>query len=97
MPDTLYFWLDLAVKLWDDFALRTAVDFGCAQFKPAEKAFDVNRYVPDVFRLGQPPNKYRVVVQALDLITLHFKMHKFSRPRLSLALLALIYLNEAGL
>ena len=40
---------------------------------------------------------YRVAVQALDLMSLDFEIHEFSRPRLTLAILALIHLRESGL
>lgn len=97
LPDTLYSWFELTVKLWDLFVDFEAAQFGCSLYKPAEQEFDPNRHVPQVFRLGSPPNKYRVAVQALDLMSLHFKMHEFARPRLALAVLALVHLNETNL
>jgi hypothetical protein len=48
------------------------------------------------FQLGKP-NMYRVAVQALDLMSLDFEIHEFSRPRLTLAVLALIHLQESRL
>ena len=38
-----------------------------------------------------------MAVQALDLMSLHFEMHDFYRPRLALAVLALVHLREFGL
>jgi len=38
-----------------------------------------------------------VAVQALDLMSLHFKIHDYSRPRLVLALLAVHFLSQANL
>lgn len=34
LPDTLNFWFDLAVKLWDLFVVHDGSQFGCRTFKP---------------------------------------------------------------
>lgn len=98
LPDTLYFWFDLAVQLWDIFVRHEAAHLGCHLFKPPETRRDVMRYQPGfhLFQLGQP-NPYRVAVQALDLMSLHFKFLAFSRPMLILAVLALVHVSHSGL
>lgn len=98
LPDTLYFWFDLGVQLWDLFVGQEAANFGCRLFKPQEVVKDLSKYEPlkNCFQLGSY-NRYRVAVQALDLMSLHYAIHKFSRPSLILALLALVYMREVGL
>lgn len=98
ITDTVYFWLDLGAKLWDLFVLHEGATLGCKSFKPHEVG-PSNRelIVKSDFQLGSSPNKYRRVTAALDLMSLHFQMHDFSRPQLALALLALVYLNEMDL
>ena len=49
------------------------------------------------FKLGHPTCLYRVAVQALDLMSLHIDVHVYHRPRLVLALLALVLMQEMGL
>lgn len=34
LPDTLYFWFDLAVQLWDIYVSREAAHLGYQVFKP---------------------------------------------------------------
>ena len=34
MPDTLNFWFDVAVQLWDLFVMQEGLQFGCRTFKP---------------------------------------------------------------
>ena len=34
LPDTLYFWFDLAVQLWDIYVCREAAHLGYQVFKP---------------------------------------------------------------
>ena len=98
IPDTLYFWFDLAVRLWDLFVEHDAADFTVSLFKPQELVKDFNEYKPleNTFQLKSPENNYRVGIQALDLMSLHFQMHLHSRPSLVLALLALLNLREQG-
>ena len=42
LPDTLYFWFELAVKLWDVFVEQEAVNFDCTPFKPLPPKDDHN-------------------------------------------------------
>ena len=103
LPDTLYFWFDLAVKLWDVFVVHEAAHFGFKAenyglqvFKPQDASrVDLNKYEPQInqFQLSVP-NRYRVAVQALDLMSLDFEIHEFSRPTLILALLALVHMQD---
>lgn len=74
LPDTLYFWFELAVKLWDVFVEQEAAHFDCTPFKPMPLKDDPNKYVAknNPFQLSSPYGKYRVAVQALDLATLHY-------------------------
>lgn len=44
IPDTLNFWLDLSVKLWDLFVEYEAEYLGCHIYKPREVYKDLNRY-----------------------------------------------------
>jgi hypothetical protein len=34
LPDTLFFWFDLAVQLWDLFVHLEGFNIGCGLFKP---------------------------------------------------------------
>ena len=101
LPDTLYFWFDLVVKLWDTF-----ITYDCSEipnyplFKPPEGKINSHEYDPmkpeSKFKLGIP-NPYRVLVQALDLMSLHFKIHDYCRPNLVIGLCAVQFLYEIGL
>lgn len=72
IPDTLYFWFDLAVQLWDLFLRVDLPHVGYHLFKPSPQLLDLNRYEPHInaFQLSRP-NPYRVAVQALDLMSMH--------------------------
>ena len=98
LPDTLYFWFDLAVMLWDVFVSHEALHSGYHVFKPKEVHRDPNKYKPEEngFQLSIA-NRYRVGVQALDLMSLDFEIHEFSRPKLVLATLALIHMQDSKL
>lgn len=99
-PDTLYFWFDLAVKLWDTFiSQQDEISEFSLLFKPTSSPLNVtNKYLPSLnaFKLGVP-NPYRTAVQALDLMSLHFKIHDFARPNLILGLLAVHFLSQVNL
>ena len=101
LPDTLYFWFDLAVQLWDIYVSREAAHLGYQVFKPQEASGrrNLNRYEPKLhrFQLGSDENRYRVGIQALDLMSLDFELHEFSRPNLVLAMLALLHMQETKL
>lgn len=43
-PDTLNFWLDLGIRLWDLFVDCEASNYGCRLYKPREIHKDFNRY-----------------------------------------------------
>ena len=45
-PDTLLFWLDLGIRLWDLYVEEGASNFGCQLYKPQEVHKDYNRYEP---------------------------------------------------
>ena len=98
LPDTLYFWFELAVKLWDVFVYQEARHYGCQVFKPQEVRKNFNSYNPQTnrFQLGVP-NLYRLGAQALDLMSLDFEIHEFSRPTLVIAVLALIHMQNSKL
>ena len=63
VPDTLVFWFDLAVQLWDAFVKIEGAELGCQPYKPLEACKDHNKYEPlaHTFQLGKP-NQYRVAV-----------------------------------
>ena len=102
LPDTLYFWLDLQVRLWDLFVDldSQAARVGCRHFKPTKDSQGphLSRYDPKLstLQLGKA-NTYRVLVQALDLMSLHFGIHGFSRSKLTLSLLALVQMEQLGI
>ena len=54
MPDTLYFWFDLSVKLWDLYVSQEGAWLGYRLYKPQEVSKDLNKYEPGLheFRLG---------------------------------------------
>ena len=95
LPDTLFFWLDLELRLWDLFVeeQKEAGKMDCARFKPITnpRAAFKSTHDPRLssLKLGKP-NTYRVICQALDLMSLHFVIHEFSRSKLTLGLLALV-------
>ena len=97
-PDTLYFWFEVAVQLWDIWLCVDQPNCPLFRFKPQPLYFDPNKYEPgkNEFQLGLP-NPYRVAVQALDLMTLHFEIHSFTRPNLILAFMAVHFLREVQL
>ena len=96
--DTLYFWLDLAVKLWDLFIENEGSYLGYRVYKPVSAQKFSIRYEPpnNEFQLGKP-NRYRDIVQALDLMSLHFEVHLYTRPSIVLAVLAVIHLRDSQL
>lgn len=49
------------------------------------------------FQLGSNENRYRVGIQALDLMSLDFELNEFLRPNLVLAMLALLHMQETKL
>ena len=61
--DTLYFWLDLAVKLWDVFIENEGSRLGDRFYKPASAQKFFIRYEPsnNDFQLGKP-NRYRDII-----------------------------------
>lgn len=50
LPDTLYFWFDLVVGLWDIYVRREAAHLGYEVFKPQEREDlkNFNRYEPNL-------------------------------------------------
>ena len=63
LPDTLYFWFDLGIKLWDTFVKLDCPIANYPLFKPPDLVGNPCKYVPqqNAFRLSIP-NPYRVAV-----------------------------------
>ena len=98
LPDTLYFWFDLGIQLWDTFITVDCPIPNYPLFKPKDRVGNPSKYMPQLnpFRLSIP-NPYRVAVQALDLMSLHFQIHDYCRPNLVLGLLAVQFIREVSL
>jgi len=61
LPDTLYFWFEYAVKMWDLYVSHEALHQGFKVFKPQEVRKDLNSYDPKLhkFQLSDTGNRYR--------------------------------------
>ena len=89
LPDTLNFWLESVIKFWDHFAANKKPN-------PLPLFFKTSiRYVGSDSEMVLSPiilerdNMFRRAMQALDLMSLHFGIHKFKRQFLAIAVVVL--------
>ena len=94
LPDTLNFWLESVIKFWDHFSankkpaplplfFKTAVSYNGAEQEMILSPIVLEK-----------DNMYRRAMQALDLMSLHYGIHKYKRPSLALAILVLELMQE---
>ena len=93
LPDTLNFWLESVMKFWDHFALNKRPSALPLFFKKAIHWEADNKMVLNPISLNSN-NMFRRAMQVLDLMSLHFGMHKFKRTSLALAVVVIELMQE---
>lgn len=91
VTDSLLSWLELTLALWDCYVADLHGPESVYTFKlgPCNPRAEYFRPVHEACQLGDPANRFRQVLQAMDLMSMHIGVLDFSYNRLALALLAL--------